>query len=442
MKNNHYINTSLSYSFIVLLDEYLEVLNNTLYNSIKYFDNDIEHILNESSSLFLALSDILKNELWSKEDCVHKILSFKSTLENKYRILIAYNRELEHLYMRWFFSENKSDLNAEASTPISTDNIDFNQLISDCTTFVYSSTSLSERHQKAALLLPYIPAKMTLKSFMKYVKQSIQYIYINNHFEDEKLILSILKQLFRGSLYEDYGNHFNDICISIEELKIEQDKEVFDENSQLLSETIETLLSLIIHLYKVLCSFCNLLILDNISFDDIHKSHISYFDLYCSVKSILTDQENKQLFLASLPDRTEDIRSQIVATYEKSCKEIKQDNVYSLFLLMQTYLKMDVSQLFMFDIRRPKESTDEKPEPFEAFLEELKQELLSLNPSEKQLRIQYFVSVIPCIMSKNTFTAYLTNAIHKISATQKLSIGSYFESILEESGYFSSHSEH
>lgn len=439
MKNNRYINTSLSYSFITLLDEYLKVLNNTLYNSIKYFDNDIEHILDETSSLFLALPDILKNELWSKEDCVHKILSFKAILENKYRILTAYLREVEHLYMHSFFSDNKSE---DSNTPINTDDVDFNQLISDCTTFIYSSTSLSERHQKAALFLPYIPAKMTVESFMKYVKKSIRYIYINTHFEDEKLLVSILKQLFRGSLYEDYGKDFNDISISIEELKTEQDQELFDENAQLLSETIDTLLSLISNLYRVLCCFANLLILDHMSFEDIHKSHISFYDLYCSVKSILTNQENKQLFLASLPDRIEDIHNQISVSYQKACKEVKQGDIYSLFLLMQTYLHMDVSKLFMFDIRRPKESTDETLGLFEDFLEDLKQELLSLNAVERQLRIQYFISVIPFIMSKNTFTAYLGSGINKTPyLTQKLSIGSHLESILEDVGFFDSSSK-
>lgn len=436
MKNNRYINTSLSYSFITLLDEYLKVLNNTLYNSIKYIDNDIEHILDETSSLFLALPDILKNELWSKENCVHKILSFKTTLENKYRILTAYRREVEHLYMYSFFDDNKSE---DSTTYTNTDKIDFNQLITDCTTFIYSSTSLSERHQKAALFLPYIPAKMTVESFMKYIKKSIRYIYTNNHFEDEKLLASVLKQLFKGSMYENYGKDFKDIFISIEDLKTEQDQELFNENTELLSETLDTLLSLISNLYKVLCNFANLLILDSMSFEDIHKSHISFYDLYCSVKSILTNQESKQLFLVSLPDRTEDIRTQIAVSYEKMCKEIKQDELYPLFLLMQTYLNMDVSQLFMFDMRRPKESSDENLNSLEDFLNDLKQTLSSLSVPERQIRMQYFISVIPFIMSKDTFRTYLVNGINKLpSLTQKLSIGSYFESILEESGYFDS----
>ena len=446
MDTNHYINTSISYSFIILLDEYLQVLNNSLYTSAQYFDEDIHQILNKTSSLFIALPDILTSDSSTKTDCVQNIISFKAALENKYRTLSAYQRELDHLYILRFFSGNQrsNEDTTEVNLSSADENIDFDRLISDCTKFIYSSVNLSQRHQKATLLLPYIPTKMTVESFINYAKKSMLYIHTTHQEEDIKLLVSILKQLFKGSFYENYGKDLKDIYISIEELKTEDDSETFDENAQLLSETIDTLLSLIVHLYKVLCCFANLLILDQHDFEDLHKLHISFYDLYFSIKSILTGGENKQLFLVSLPDRTKDIRVQIAHSYEKVCKEIKPHNSsYSLFLLMQTYLSMDISSLFLFDIRRPDKETATTNGSFDAFLEELKHELLALDTFEKRLRMQYFISVIPFIMSKDTFITYFTKGMNQItSSTQKFAIGSYFESILEESGYFKDTANH
>ncbi|MDF2612713.1 MAG: hypothetical protein K0S71_499 [Clostridia bacterium] len=421
------LTVGLSYSYISYIDEYLTLLNNSLYSSIGYLDTETLTITEDLKSIFLALPDMISENLDQKEASAVKIIGFRDTLEKKYRALHAYQRELHHLMTS--FNMNHTDLDAPEITEI-----DFEQLASDCVHFVFEKPQIKIRQERASLLLPYIPIRITKENYLHYLEKSIEQIAIENTSESAALLVSILEQLFDGHLCPDYGRHFKDLAVTLEELTLSAANEDFYENTELLGETIDSLLKIVHNLYKMIGCLSNLLLFDDLDFKALTSLHISFHDLYHSVKSIIISDEDRELFLSTLPDKVQEIKDHLQTNFEKVCKSSDLDPSFSL---MQTYLSIDVDHIFGFNIQKNIQGTQEFSSVFDHFLSTLKERLLNLSNSDRKLRMQYLISTVPFVMSEKTFNTYIKQAFSTLSNQgQNLVAAMYLINILEENEFF------
>ncbi|MDF2594217.1 MAG: hypothetical protein K0R69_558 [Clostridia bacterium] len=428
---NHTTNplfVGISYSYINYIHNYLALLNNSLYSSVKYLDEETSSILDELKTVFLSLPDILSGNSKIKENHVLQIISFRTILEKKYRVLTAYQRELQHLTTSYNITHSLS----EETYPLNEEDsflIDSERLASDCVTFVFSENNIRIKQQNAALLLPYIPIKLTKENYLHYVKKSLEQIELNPHADDTALLISVLSQLFDGHSCPEYGEHFKDLSATLTELKCETSADAFYDNTQLTEETLETLLKMLHSLYKLTGSLNNLLVFDQLDFTAVTDLHISFYDLYYSLKNIITSDEDKELFLSSLPERVKDIKTSLQLDYEKASHSQSDP----LFSLIQTYLSMDIGNVFGFTIRKSSSAAAEMSTLFNPFLDTLRETLLKLPSADRKLRMQYFISAIPFIMSDKTFYAYTKQAFSSLSpSSTNFVYALYINNILEE----------
>lgn len=434
--NNTQVSTGLSYSYIHCIDNYLTFFTHSLFPSLPYIDEESAHLAEELKAIFLSLPTVLSEGSDIKEAYALKLVSFRPLLEAKYRVLKAYERELLHLTTRYqtttlLSDEELRDLHLQESDLVS---MDFNQLASDCTRFIFEIPKMTIKQERAAALLPYIPIKITKENYLYYIDKSIKQIVIDETPGSAQLLVSILRQLFNGTTCPGYGQHFKDIVDSLAELSQFDNREDFEENTELLQEMIDSLLKMLYSMYHIVCNLCNLFILDTLDFKTLTDMHPSFYDLYYSVKGLLTPAEDKELFLSTLPERVEDIKNSLQGPYEKACSSKKTSSV---FALIQTYLSMDLQHLFGFDIKKHNPYNDQTNSTLNQFLEELRDELFALPAVDRKLRMQYFMSTIPFVMSEDTFLTYTKKAFSAISKPkQSLVAAMYLSNILEENNFF------
>ncbi len=425
--------TSLSYSYINYIGDYLTLLNNSLYSSINYLDKETGDIIDQFKNIFLEIPYMgLKNST-SKEVYATQMLDFRATLEKKYRVLNAYQRELHHLMTYFHFTKEKSSLSDELNSVMKEESssIDFNQLISDCINFIFDAPGIHSKQERASLLLPYIPMKMTKENYLDYIKKSIEYIAVENNYENASLLTSILAQLFDGHLCPYFGEDFEDIALTLTQLKEDLDTEDFYENAELLEETIDTSLQVLKTLYKMTGALSNLLLLEAVDFKSITDLHISFYDFYHTLKDILISDENKELFLSTLPDQVSEIKNSLHTKYQKVSLE---EHLDPLFTLMHAYLSVEAGHIFGFDIQKNTDPSLDVISVFDKFLAQLKEHLLQLPMIERKLRMQYFISTIPFIMSSKSFQAYIQQAFSSAShSDQSFTAAMYLSHLLEES---------
>ncbi|MGL6173761.1 MAG: hypothetical protein ACRC1P_04045 [Cellulosilyticaceae bacterium] len=435
-KNQSSVFAAISYSYISFIDEYLNLLKNPLYSTIHYLDEETAEIGQEMKTLFLSLSTLIGAEGDFKEAYAKKLVGFRYTLETKYRILNAYKRELQHLSAL----KNLENASAESCyeefglSPEDALTMDFDRLAEDCSTFVFASKNPMDRQMNASTLLPFIPMRMTKDSFLTYVEKSINKITIEDTKASAGLLVSILKQLLSGSLYEAYGSQYSDIATSIDEISEIKDLEQFFEEAELLDELIDHATQIVNGLYKVICTFSNLLIYDGLTFETLTDMHVSFYDLYCSIQGILSQSEDADIFLETLPERVNEIKEQLYTAYQKACQS---SDIDPLFSLIQTYLMMDISHVFGFDTAKHPTYSLEVNEVLKEFLGELKEFLNALAPRERKLRMQYFMSVIPLSMNQETFTKYVLQGFKNTAdPSRNLFTAMYLSNALEAGGYF------
>lgn len=436
--NTEQLTIGISYSYINYIHEYLTLLNNSLYSSTEYLDTETFSIIEDLKDIFLSLPDIISQNLELKETRAAKIMEFRTILEQKYRVLHAYQRELHHCITSFNTASNPSE-SSHSSTYKAEDeiaSIDFDQLTSDCVNFVFEEPQMNKRQERAALLLPYIPIKITKENYLHYLEKSIQQIAIENTSENAERLVSILEQLFDGHFCPGYGNHFKDLAATLDELSVNTNSEDFYENTELLGETIDSFLKIVHSLYKMIGALANLLLFDDIDFSTITNLHISFYDLYHSVKNIIISDEDRELFLSTLPDKVQEIKDELQISYKKIGDSNDLD---PSFALIQTYLSIDVDHIFGFNIRKYTHSADEVTLVFDDFLSRLKERLLKLSNSDRKLRMQYFISTIPFVMSDKTFYAYIKQSFSTLSApSQSLIAAMYLSHVLEENRLFES----
>lgn len=440
-KNQPPIFTAISYSYICFIDEYLNILKNPLFSSIQYIDQDTADIAAEIRSLFLTLQSLIGAEEDFKEAYAKKLVSFREVLEKKYRSLYAYRRELQHASSLFNLEYALTDEAFAESGLTEADalTMDYENIVKDCSSFIFAGKTLQDRQLHASVILPYVPMRMTKDSFLSYVEKSINLVEIENTAQSAQLLVSVLRQLLDGTLYEAYGEEFIDIAESICELKSLEDADEFSESSELVEEMLEQSLEIVEGLYKVICTLSNLLIFDALTFETLTELNMSFSDFYYSLKNILSQSEETEVFLETLPERVEAVKEQIHAEYIKACKS---SDIDPLFSLIQTYLLMDVRQVFGFSTSKHDPYSLEVNDVFRGFFAELKEYLSSHSPKERKLRMQYFMSIIPFSMNEKTLETYIMQGFNNTAHPKRnLVTAMYLTNTLEENGFFEAHAQ-
>lgn len=437
-KNQKSLFAAISYSYICMIDDYLNVLKNPCASSFEYFDEDVWKILCDMKTLFTTLPNLLGAEGEFKETYAKNLVDYRGILEEKYRSLSAYKRELMHLTSLYNLKSSMTESTYEDYHLSEEDakNMDFSMLAKDCSSFVFAEKTPSKRQDRAGSLLPYVPMRMTKESFLAYVEKSLLKINIENTEESAKFLTNILLQLFDGQLYENYGTSFKDIRRGLEELETIEDLEDFFEEADLTNETLDFAIDLVQNLYHMICTFSNLLIFDALTFETLTDLHVSFYDLYCTIQNILADDAtDKDIFLETLPERVDTIKEELQELYKKACMTKEID---PLFILMQTYMSMSVHHVFGFDAGKHDPYCREVHIVLKDFMSDLRTRLNTLAPVPRKLRMQYFMSVIPFIMNEDTFYSYIMQGFNNVQDPKRnLFTMMYLSNVLEEKGFFS-----
>ena len=138
--NQKSIFAAVSYSYICMIDDYLNVLKNPCASSFQYFDEDVSGILSDLKTLFTTLPSLLDGESEFKETYAQNLVDYRKTLEEKFRSLSAYKRELMHLTSLYNLKSSINEATYEDYhlTEEDAKNMDFNMLAKDCSSFVFA----------------------------------------------------------------------------------------------------------------------------------------------------------------------------------------------------------------------------------------------------------------------------------------------------------------
>ena len=445
-QNTNQLYTGIAYSYIEYVHAYLKLLNNSLFFSTPYLDEETAHIQEELKEIFLSLPNLLTSSTpecknTQKEAVGEKLLHFRDVLEQKYRTLNGYSRELNHLVA---INQNNPEfsssyIDAEDFTDEAILAMDFHKLAEDCTAFIFNEKSLKTRQQRASQLFPSIPVKITKANFLDYVKKSIHHIEIEDTKESAEFLSSILMQLFDGKNFKAYGHDFKDLVESLKELTTFDDPIDFFEEADSLEQTINTLFELLHAMYRMICTLSNLLLFDPIDFNKLTELHPSFFDFYHCIKKVLTDAEDASFLKASMGERVDKVRQELQAELVKVSKKQVAD---PLFLLIQTYLSMEMSSLFGFALNKNKTYSEMVQQVLNDFVALLDENLSKLTTTERKLRMQYFMSCIPFVMPEATFKTYVTAGFSNIAKPkQTLLAAMSIHNVLDQGGYFTTDHE-
>lgn len=435
-QQNEQLYAGIAYSYSEYIRAYLDLIGNSMFFSTTYLDEETATMQEELKQYFLNLPELLVPQNPKKETCATKLLAIRETIEEKYRTLIAYQRELTLLLT---IKQNDPTFIANYFEEIGLDNVapesvDFNTLADDCVSYIFKETSGEIKQKRASQLLPYIPIKITKDNYISYVRKSIGHIAITNQVDSAQYMISILEQLFDGKSYTGYGKHFTDLKDSLDHLStIEETEELFEE-ANLLNETLENCMDMLEKMFRMICTFSNLLIVDKLEFNELTEMHASFFDLYYSIKNILLKAEDYEMILSTLPERLEEIEKELFEDYKKACEKTVPD---SLFAFMQTYLRMNMQQIFGFSTAKHSAYSKEVLDLFDTFTQSLREKLNEIPRLERKYRMQYFISQIPFVMSKENFDAYIHQAFRNISVfAPYLLVANQLTGILEENHYY------
>ena len=428
--------TALSYAYTEYINTQLDLIGNSLYFSLPYFDEETHQIQLSLQQLYCTLPQILSANATSKEKCSEQLLTFRPILERKYRTLIAYERELTHevTKQQQRLSAEDDALDEMGYAKEDADQIDYKALGADCKDFIFKATSEPARQKNAALLLPYIPIKLTQANFLDYVAKSLKHIELTEDETSVTFLNSVLKQLFDGRLSEGYGTDFKDLVESIAEVKSLDNLTDLFEEANMLNETFETLRDLLGSLYHMICALSTLLIFDQLDFTDITDMDATFSDFYYSVKNIISDAEHTEAILPTLKERV----SERLDVHQKAFKALSaKAQVDPYFNLIQTYLSMKLENLFGFNMKRTLTPSPLIETGITAFIHELGSALANLPTLDRRLRMQYLISNIPFVMSSSNFDTYLSRAFAHTNPVTNLLVALQLTNILEQEGHLS-----
>lgn len=436
-QNQQTLYTAVSYSYLCYIQAYFNLQNNSLFFSTSYLDEETAKCQETLKAHFLDLPELLSQPAEKKEARINELLAMRETIENKYRVLIAYQKELSLLLSikqndptfidQYFESVGLNDLSARE--------VDFYQLANDCIRYIFEQTTGEEKQKRAAMLLPYLPIRITRTNYVHYVSKSIRHIAISNQLESAKHLVSILNQLFDGRKAPGYGKHFADLALSLENLsQITHTAELFEE-ADLLNETLENLMDMLTQMFRMIATYSNLLILPDLDFNELTNQNAAFFDLYYSLKNIALNTEDRSMLLVELPKRLEEIITDVQKAYVDTCKKEKAPS--PVLTLMQTYLAMHISQIFGFSTAKHSAYSKEVLAILDDFTKELQATLNDMPTVERKYRMQYLMGQIPFVMSKENFDAYAHQAFARTTNPRSMMmIAAQLSAILEENHFY------
>lgn len=418
-----HLRNGISYAYIMSIDAYLALLNNSLYTSIHYLDEETADIIQHLEHFFLDLKNIFSPNTDRIKCYGQELLNSRKILEKKYQVLKAYQRELHHVTTYYYFTQNTDNNKAFSDTEIKS-------LRSDCVHFIFSDLKTSEVKRKTEMLLPYIPIRMTQENYLAYIQKSLAYMALSSPHLKEYALPLLLNQLFDGHHCTYFGKSFKDIADMLNTLKEESSIKDFDENVELLEEMLEDSILMIETLYQITGCFYSLLLVDDLDFENLADLHMSFGDLYHTLKAILSSDENKALFLETLTERVDEIKTVLQISYDKILPQVQSD---SLWIKIHPYLSTALEYLFSFNTQKQPTDDIASLEILQDFANQLSKHLDALPVVEKKLRMQYFISKIPFIMSEKIFKSYIEKAFSiPMTSVQNFTPLIYIRSILEE----------
>ncbi|HHX59736.1 MAG TPA: hypothetical protein GX707_03200 [Epulopiscium sp.] len=460
------IQHGVSFAYISLLTDYTNIFTNSIMSTIEEIDPDLNTIIHDMNIYISTLDTLLGGEEIHRSECVTKLQIHHKTLENKFKVINAYSRELNHIST---LLENKFHLKTTKFQDI--EGINYHQFVHEGLDFIALSKTEEEKIYKKREILRALPMRMTKNSFVDYVKQSLKKIAPNPLDQDNTIFSSVFKQMFDGRLTQDYGVTFHDVAMAIEDLRDQSEtdltgdaiEEMFDD-IYLLKDTIEELYSIIKMLHNTISFLCTLLILDSLDFDVLSNEHVAFKDLFFTTKALMTGEthgEDYSIMVETLPDRFADVFDETNENYVKSTEKFYKNlekgsfpqteetlKLIKVFSLIQFYLTLNIEDAFSFD-----ELTDLSTPLSTSIIEDatkfLAQELNTLKPAERKLRMQYLISMLPFTMDTQEFATYFDSSLEGTSnEIQKAYVLAKISSFMESLGYFdalestSNHSHH
>lgn len=450
------IQDGVSLAYISLLNDCTDLFASSFISTAGEIDSDLATIIKDMKIYISSLDTLINSNEDEKASYVAKLQAHHKTLENKFKLISSYNRELQHIS---FSLENKFYL--KTTDPKDILGIDYHHFIHDALDFISHSHTEKERIYKTKEVLRSLPMRMTRGAFIDYAANSLGKITPNPLDEDGTMFLSVFKQMLDGRLAADYGTGFYDLGLAIEDFRNKsneslsgEDIEVVFDDILLLSDTIDELIDLTIILHNMISYLSTLFIVDSIDFDVLSNQHVAFNDLFFTIKSLLCEEvhgEDYLILTETLPDRLDDILSEISEGYDKSTKEFYKKlekgsfpqteetlKLIKILSLIQFYLKLDISDIFAFD-----ESTDgKKPLPISIIKEAtelLDSKINAYKAAERKLRMQYLISTLPFIMDTQEFASYFHDAVEGTSSeVQKAFVLSKISTLMDSEGYFDS----
>lgn len=448
------IQHGVSFAYISLLTDCTNLMTTPAIATIKEVDTDLSTIIDDITIYVSSLDTLIGDNEQTKSECVTKLQAHHKTLELKFKSINGYSRELNHIST---LLESKFHLKTTKLEDIK--GIDYHQFVHEGLDFIAKSQTEKEKTYKIKEILRALPMRMTKDSFIDYVRQSLKKIAPNPLDQDNTLFLSIFKQMFDGRLTENYGINFPDLASCAEDFREQSEinltgeyiEEIFDD-IYLIKDTVEELYSIITLLYNTVSALSTLLILDSLDFEILSNEHVSFKDLFFTIKSLMmgeTHGEDYSILVETLPDRLADVYDEISENYAKSTKNFYNKlekgsfpqteetlKLIKVFSLIRFYLMLNIEDAFSFD--ESTEASSQLPSSIiHSATDFLAQELNTLKPAERKLRMQYLISMIPFTMDTQEFALYFDNAIEGTSnEVQKAYVLAKISNFMDSMGYF------
>ncbi|OON99319.1 MAG: hypothetical protein ATN35_13265 [Epulopiscium sp. Nele67-Bin004] len=438
MNKMHEIQTTISYSYIYAVDNLLNIYTHSAYPVLNFISEDLLKLIGEVSTIFISLPNLVGEEEEYKSNYIDRLLYIRNTLTQNIIELFSYQREIFHILS--LFQLDK-DVQQHIIDELDVDpefvaSIDFSDLAAECTEFVFDVEENDELHQKrAADILIAIPSTMTTAFFIDYVSKSIPLIHSS---DDETSIDGLL------GILELYLNPFSDtntlirknfdFIETLNQLKTITDYQALEEETSIFGEEIDNLMTICDNLFNACCGISNLLVLDDIEFESISSLHPTYSDFYYSIKNIVEKSADTSFLLEAMPERVEQTLHQIGDEYLADFK-IKPSETH--INVMHANLAASVGDALTLDVLYEPTQPDEYcKQAINEFIKKTEAMLKSLPKREAKLRMQYFLSVIPFIMSNTKLYEYIITGFGNNITNTSLLLAFRLFFTLESSGYF------
>ncbi|OON90446.1 MAG: hypothetical protein ATN33_02960 [Epulopiscium sp. Nele67-Bin001] len=407
-KDYKIVYATLSYSYIYLVDNILSLYEVPSPICISDIDTEFDEISKEMCNIFTSLPTLIGADETYTLPFINRITDLRNKIENKYRALINYRKELAYTTFTRNFDDKILDDSQISIEQF--DEIDFNQIALDCTEHVFSNPDLTQ--SVAADVLSVTPIKMTQDYFFYYVKKSLAYVNLADDPEVVKeFIKNISNHLIKQETYE-----LKEIENILKDIQAIEDIDEFLEECEYLEETIEYLIFACNALFKISGMYFNLLLLDSITFADIKNLYVSYNDFFHTLKHIIAGEYDEYL----LSTFRNQVNMASISVMEKYVPMAKQHIDLEHINFMKFNLLVGIEEMFSYGrVEEPTERSRECAIIIENFLEEAAKSLKSMPKREAKIRMQFFISSIPFIMSKNQFYEYVIDGLGNTNIPNK-----------------------